>query len=151
MKDRVQASRFTTVLLVACVRVSDVTDAPLRVVVRPPIWLRRLSMQANVRQEPPSQIANRGEFTARDHVPFNVREAELLLIEPRTVGRREVEHHVGIRGLLDRGRLRLVGGDGVEDHGNLLVGAIASNHLRHERQQVVGACVTGRGHPGAAI
>jgi len=74
---------------------------------------------ANVASNLSRQIVHRGEDASCEQLAFNAAEPQLDLVQPRRVGRREVEMHVRMR--LEEGghRSRLVRRQVVENHVNL--------------------------------
>jgi hypothetical protein len=72
-------------------------------------------MQLDVLEQFLPEIRDRGEDPARDEVPLDLREPEFHLVQPRAVGRREVEVDPGMVGQPLPNVLRPVRGKVVED------------------------------------
>jgi hypothetical protein len=72
-----------------------------------------------------SQIKNRSEHTTSDHVAFDFGEPDLDLIEPRRIGRCEVQPYLGMRLQKISNGLGLVRREVIENDVDLLLGPTA--------------------------
>src|SRR5947199_8822185 len=95
-------------LLVDCLSFADSTDAVLRVGVGPAKWATGLVVGPDVLHQLAPQIRGRREDAAREAVALDLRKPELELIEPRAVGRREMQADAWMRGEPRGGRLGLM-------------------------------------------
>src|SRR5204862_8340428 len=84
--------------LVDCLSFADSTDAVLRVGVGPAKWATGLVVGPDVLHQLAPQIRGRREDAAREAVALDLRKPELDLIEPRAVGRREMQGDARMRG-----------------------------------------------------
>ncbi len=89
------------------------------IAITPPDRFRHLVVVANVAPNLPRQVGHRREDAARQQVAFDLRKPELHLVEPRRIGRREVEMDVRMVQQERAHRLRLMGREIVGDHVNL--------------------------------
>src|SRR5262245_31773627 len=103
-----------------------------RISIAPADRLRRLVVMPNVPTNLAREIVDRGEDASGEQVAFDLGEPELDLIEPRRVGRREMEPHVGVRDEERPNRLRLVRGEIVENHMNLATLRLTGHNLAEE-------------------
>src|SRR5436309_6695560 len=85
-------------VLVDCLSFADSTDAVLRVGVGPAKWATGLVVGPDVLYQLAPQIRGRREDAAREAVALDLRKPELDLIEPRAVGRREMQGDARMRG-----------------------------------------------------
>src|SRR5881392_3648682 len=85
-------------ILVDCLSFADSTDAVLRVGVGPAKWATGLVVGPDVLHQLAPQIRGRREDAAREAVALDLRKPELDLIEPRAVGRREMQGDARMRG-----------------------------------------------------
>ena len=82
-----------------------------------------------IKSEFSSQVGNRGEDAARDHVAFDFGEPDLDLVEPGRVGGGEVKADSRMLPQEVVHRLGLVRGEVVQDDVNLLPGRTQGEHL----------------------
>ena len=90
---------------------------------------------ANVPANLTREVFHRREDATCQQVALNASEPELDLVEPRRVGRREVEVHVRVS--LEEGghRPRLVGRQVVENHMNLALTRLAGDEVAQKRDE----------------
>src|SRR5262245_34533889 len=89
------------------------------IAIAPPDRLGGLVVVADVATNLSRQVSDRGEDAARQQVPLDLRKPEFDLVEPRRIGRREVQMHVWVLQQEGADRLRLMGREIVSDHMNL--------------------------------
>src|SRR6266480_3639681 len=80
----------------------------------------------------PREVWDRGKDAERQQVAFDLRKPEFHLVQPRGVGRREMQMHVWM--LLKKGldRLRFVSREIVHDHVDLSTARLARDDVRQE-------------------
>jgi hypothetical protein len=84
-----------TLHLVDCPRwISSIENAVTRVVVSPAKRLGSFGVEPDIAQEFAAQIGNRGEDAAVNHFSLESGKPSFDLIEPGTIGGREMEFHV---------------------------------------------------------
>ena len=99
----------------------SIPDASARVGVLHLIGLAVLLCSFDVAHELAPQIRSRGEDAAVDEVALDFGEPELDLVQPRGIGRREVQSHIPVQRQERAHPLGLMRGEVVEDEVNLLV------------------------------
>src|SRR5690349_11300876 len=111
-----------------------------RISIAPADRLRRLVVMTDVPTNLACEIGDRGEDAPGEQIPFDLGEPEFDLIEPRRVGRCEMQTYVGVRDQEGPHRLRLVRREIVENHMNLapprLTGDDVSEELDKGRARV---------------
>jgi hypothetical protein len=121
-----------------------IADASARVGVLPLDRLGGLVVLIDVVHELAAQICSRGEDAAVDEVALDLGEPELDLVQPRGIGRREVQAHVLVQGQELAHPLGLMRGEVVEDDVNLLMIGVLGHH-RAQKSDELFAGVTGCG------
>jgi hypothetical protein len=103
-----------------------------RISIAPANRFRRFVVITNVPADLSCEISDRREDAARQQVAFDLREPQLDLIQPRPVGRREMEPHVGMRDQERPYGLGLVRGEIVENHVDLATLRLTGHNLAEE-------------------
>ena len=101
----------------------------------------RFVVLTDVSQELSFQIRNGSEYASGDDVALDFAEPQLDLIQPRRVGRSEVQANLGKHRQEIHDRPALVSREVVGDHMNLLAERLIDNNVREERDEF------GRGVP----
>ncbi len=106
----------------------SIANASTRIGVLPLDRLGGGVVLADVAHELAPQICSRGEDAAIDEVAFDLAEPQLDLIQPRGVGRREVQAHVLVQREELAHPLGLMRGEVVEDDVDLLMVGVLGHH-----------------------
>src|ERR1022692_5172510 len=85
---------------------------------------RRFVVLADVSQELSLQVGDGSEYASRDDVALDLAEPQLDLIQPRRVGRSEVQVNLGMHGQEVRDRPVLVSREVVGDHMDLFAAGL---------------------------
>src|SRR5258707_14973028 len=81
------------------------------------------------------QIRDGSEYTSRDDIALDLAEPQLDLIQPRRVGRSEVQVNFGMHCQEVHDRFALVSREIVGDHMNLLAERLIDNNVGEERDE----------------
>lgn len=103
-----------------------------RVRVCPANRLRVIVVPSDVASDLPREIRQRRKDAAREQVAFDFAKPELHLIEPRRVGRREMQMNTGILSQKRVHPLRLVRRKVVDDHMNVPTRRLRREHVTQE-------------------
>ena len=90
-----------------------------RVSIAPANRLRRLVVMTDVSSDLPREISDRGKDASREQVPLDLGEPQFDLIQPRRIGRREVQPDIGVRDQERAHGLRLMRREVIDDHVDL--------------------------------
>src|SRR5260370_34837280 len=89
----------------------------------------RFVVLTNVSQELSLQVRDGSEYASRDDVPLDLAEPQLDLIQPRRVGRSEVQVNLGMHRQEVRDRPALVRGEVVGDHMDLFAAGLIDDKV----------------------
>ena len=91
----------------------------------------------NVGDDLASEVRDRCEDAAGDHVAFDLREPEFHLIEPRAIGRGEMQMDAGMASEEGRDQLGLVRREVIEDEVDVPWAAVAANDGLEKRDEFI--------------
>jgi len=100
-----------------------------------------LVVMTDVTHELARQVVDRGEDPASDHIAFDAAEPEFDLIEPRGIGRSEMQVQLGMIGQELRDPPGLMGREVVGDDVDLATLGLQRNNLAQESHKLLGGMV----------
>src|SRR5947209_20454584 len=103
-----------------------------RVAIAPADRLRGFVIVPDVSPNLASEIRNRGKNAAREEIALDLREPELDLVQPRRVGRGEMQPHSGMLNQKRSDRLRFMGREVIGDHMNRSPLGLAGHDVAEE-------------------
>src|SRR5262249_2388107 len=98
-----------------------------RIAITPANWLSRLVVWADVAPNLPREVSDGREDAAREQIALDLRKPELDLVEPRRVGRREMQVDIRMVQQKRAHGLRFVRREIVGDHVNLAPSRLAGH------------------------
>jgi len=86
----------------------------------------------DVSSDLPREISDRGKDASREQVPLDLGEPQFDLIQPRRIGRREVQPDIGVRDQERAHGLRLMRREVIDDHVDLAARGLSGDDLAEE-------------------